>query len=369
MEPIERIDRPAHPALDRLVAYLKDHTGALESPGGPSWPRQSLEACAAAGVFAWFVEPDDGGFGWSEADRCAGYVRLAAGCLTTTFVITQHVGACRRLAASRAPAKARFLPDLVSGRRWATVGISHLTTSRRHVRQPVLRAEARGSGFVLEGEAPWVTSSPHADVLVVAAELDDRRQILAAVERESEGVEIPEPFSLVALSASCTGPVKFHGTFIPEDQILAGPSPDVMAGGRGGTTGGLQTSALALGLADAAIGYLEAEAERRGNLGSSASALRDQWHAAYDDLMALARGAPRAGLDRSQLRRAANSLVLRATQSTLVAAKGAGFVSGHPANRWCREALFFLVWSCPQDVADANLCELAQGASGRPEEG
>jgi hypothetical protein len=51
--------------------------------------------------------------------------------------------------------------------------------------------------------------------------------------------------------------------------------------------------------------------------------------------------------------------VLRATQAALVAAKGAGYVAGHPAGRWCREAMFFLVWSCPQPVLAANLCELA----------
>ncbi len=30
-----------------------------------------------------------------------------------------------------------------------------------------------------------------------------------------------------------------------------------------------------------------------------------------------------------------------------------------PAGQWCREALFFFVWSCPQSVMAANLCELA----------
>jgi hypothetical protein len=57
------------------------------------------------------------------------------------------------------------------------------------------------------------------------------------------------------------------------------------------------------------------------------------------------------------LRAGANSLVLRATQAALAAAKGAGFVADHPAGRWCREALFFIVWRCPQLVLDANLCE------------
>ena len=64
-------------------------------------------------------------------------------------------------------------------------------------------------------------------------------------------------------------------------------------------------------------------------------------------------------LSNDELRGRANNLVLRSTQAALAAAKGAGFVSGHPAGRWCREALFFLVWSCPQPVVAAHLCELA----------
>jgi len=62
---------------------------------------------------------------------------------------------------------------------------------------------------------------------------------------------------------------------------------------------------------------------------------------------------------KESLRQRANSLVSRASQAALSAAKGSGYVVGHPAGRWCREALFFLVWSCPQPVAAANLCELA----------
>jgi hypothetical protein len=64
-------------------------------------------------------------------------------------------------------------------------------------------------------------------------------------------------------------------------------------------------------------------------------------------------------ITKESIRQRANSLVLRATQAALSAAKGTGYVLGHPAGRWCREALFFLVWSCPQPVSAAHLCELA----------
>jgi hypothetical protein len=73
-------------------------------------------------------------------------------------------------------------------------------------------------------------------------------------------------------------------------------------------------------------------------------------------LAAAARGIESA--DRDRLRADANGLVVRAAQAALTASKGAGFVAGHPVERLVRESLFFLVWSCPQAVADAFLCEL-----------
>ncbi|MFP6763945.1 MAG: hypothetical protein VB858_10010 [Planctomycetaceae bacterium] len=63
------------------------------------------------------------------------------------------------------------------------------------------------------------------------------------------------------------------------------------------------------------------------------------------------------------LRRKSNSLALRSTQAALAASKGAGFVSGHPAARMASEAMFFLVWSCPQPVVLANIRELAGAES------
>ena len=84
----------------------------------------------------------------------------------------------------------------------------------------------------------------------------------------------------------------------------------------------------------------------------------DQEYAELEaDLLALAEGNEPCKPD--DLRSRANSHVLRATQAALAAAKGTGYIQGHPTGRWCREALFFLVWSCPQNVMAAQLCELA----------
>ena len=99
------------------------------------------------------------------------------------------------------------------------------------------------------------------------------------------------------------------------------------------------------------------ETANRSDLIAPATALRAELTNITADLLALADD--QEACTASDLRARANSFVLRATQSSLAAAKGAGFVAGHPAGRWCREALFFLVWSCPQGVLNTNLCELA----------
>src|SRR5690606_19576549 len=113
-----------------------------------------------------------------------GYLALSEACLTTTFVITQRMGAVQRIAGSENhQLQAELLDDLVRGDTFATVGISHLTTSRRHLARPVLQAEPSGSGFVLNGFSPWVTGTPWADYFVVGATLDDGRQILTVVPR------------------------------------------------------------------------------------------------------------------------------------------------------------------------------------------
>ncbi len=350
------IHSPDDAALERLAAALVEMGGALDQ--SEAWPEEQLRLCGDAGVFQWFMPRHWGGQEWSELDVTRGYLRLSAACLTTTFVITQRTGACQRIAGSDNEAlKARLLPDLVSGRSFATVGISHLTTSRRHLSQPVLRAREAGDDFILDGFSPWVTGADHASVIVTGAVLEDGRQILVALPTDAAGVTVPEPPRLVGISASHTGEVHLDNVRLSRDWLLAGPAENVMKIGAGANTGGLQTSTLAIGLASAAVTYLEGEVERRPDLEIPAVGLRREQRELEATLLELAGGNQVCSTE--QLRAGANSIALRASQAALAAAKGTGYVVGHPAGRWCREALFFLVWSCPQGVMAANLCELA----------
>jgi alkylation response protein AidB-like acyl-CoA dehydrogenase len=355
------ITSPDDAALAEFCAKLAAGAEALDASS--DWPSEQLRLCGEYGVYQWFADRRWGGQAWDQESILRGYLAMSGACLTTTFILTQRDGACRRIETSgNDPLKERLLPGLTNGELFATVGISHLTTSRRHVAKPVLQARRTGSGFVLSGFSPWVTGADAADYVVVGATLMNGNeatpeQLLAVVPTNLPGVRAAEPARLVGLSASHTGPLHLEDAFVADEWIVAGPIENVMSVGAGAGTGGLGTSTLALGLSRAAVRYIDAEAQRRSDLEEPHEALAEEFDQLEGDLFSALRGEPHCSND--ELRKRANSLVLRSTQAALAAAKGAGYVVGHPAGRWCREALFFLVWSCPQPVLSANLCELA----------
>lgn len=325
-----------------------------------------LKWCVEAGVFRWFIPQEYGGWGWDDAAQLDGYLSLSQADMTTAFVLTQWNAACKRLMlSSNQQLTNQWLPGMARGEVFATVGISHLTTSRQYVAKPVLTATEQTDGsWLLNGFSPWVTAGALADVLVIGATAEDGRQILCAVPAERAGVTIGPGVELMALSESATDSVHFDSVSVQPSELIAGPVENVMQVGLGGGAGGLQTSTLAIGLTQAAVEFLQRESEQRKDLEPIAQKLAADVAQLRDVLLKLAAGGTARRGDEawtaSRLREQANSLVLRSTQAALGAAKGAGFVASHPAGRWCREALFFLVWSCPQPVLAANLCEFAQ---------
>jgi alkylation response protein AidB-like acyl-CoA dehydrogenase len=343
--------------IESICARLEELSPTLQTI--EDWPGAQIQMLAEAGVLAWGLPEEFGGRAATDVQVLAGYERLAAACLTTTFVLTQRNAACQRIAASpNFEIKAELLPGLCRAETFATVGISHLTTSRQHLAKPAVSAVAAGDDFVLNGTVPWVTGAGAAKHLVTGGTLADGRQVLLAVPVSLAGIERQEPMRLLALSASRTATVILQNVRVPARNLLFGPIEQVMKHG-GGSAGSLTTSGLAVGLTAGILKRLGTEAERRADLVPILQALESEHQAARTDLYLAAGGAGSSGPSAESVRQKANSLVLRAAQAYLAASKGAGFVVGHPAERAVREAMFFLVWSCPAPVVSAALREFA----------
>jgi alkylation response protein AidB-like acyl-CoA dehydrogenase len=370
---------------------VPEFLAALEELAGPAdgetvWPVESWDIVGQAGALRWCIPREYGGDGLVGSRLLERYEQLAGACLTSCFILSQRDGACRRIRDSgNAQLCQELLPALARGERFATVGLSHLTTSRQHV-QPALTVKIQGNSLILNGVMPWVTGAPGTDHFVTGAVCDDGRQVLLVLPRETEGVEVGPPLELMALAGSMTSEVHCNNVKVDRRWLLAGPIERVMAQGKGkGGAGGLETSCLALGLVGAAIRYLHEESKARQDLRSGVDRLQKEFSELRSEMYRLADGVAASlasgvshdpgyrGVDTPRspnspraespdpaivLRGQANTLVLRATQTALTAAKGAGFLKQHPAQRWARQAMFFLVWSCPRPAAEATLSYL-----------
>lgn len=348
------------PTFDSLLAELARETAELESTP-EAWPAAQFQQLADAGVLGWVIPAEFGGSEISTGELTAGYLHLAAACLTTTFVLTQRNGACQRIAGSQNEQLRReLLPDLCTGSTFATVGISHLTTSRQHLGKPAVTVQSRGADFVFNGTIPWVTGARHADYVVTGGTCDDGKQMLAVVETRGSGVSVNAPPVLLSMNASQTGSVDLHDVVIPPERVIAGPVEKVMKLGVGAGTGSLTTSALAVGASQGTLKHLEVELQKRPELADIEESLGTEVESLSNEILAsVAAGTSPSAETAESVRKRANSLVLRIAQAYLGATKGAGFVKGHPAERAVREAMFFLVWSCPQPVLTAALREFA----------
>jgi alkylation response protein AidB-like acyl-CoA dehydrogenase len=333
--------------LEALAAF------AEQADTDPAWPEESWRVVGELGAQTWSIPKEAGGQGLDRIAQLEGAEQLGAACLTSAFILSQREAAVRWILQGSEALRRRILPALARGETFVTVGLSQLTTSRQH-RPPSLRAHALESGgYRLDGEVPWVTGADHADFLVVGAVREDGLQVLLLMPRSALGVIVEPPLHLAALAGSRTAKVRCAGVEVAADMLLAGPGERLVRSG-----GGLDTSCLALALARSAISFLDKEGLRRADVQPAARRLAEALEGLRQRLHALAKGAP-ADEEVLALRVDCTRLVLRATQAALAVAKGTGFLVPHPAQRWFRQAEFFLVWSCPQPVAAALLADLA----------
>ena len=344
---------PRSASVGELVAALAEEDAQADEAAG--WPAELWSLIENAGTTRWSLPAAFGGESCPRPLLVQRYAQLATGSLTAVFILSQHDAAVRRLAEDGVnnPTAAHWLREIATGRAFTTVGISHLTTSRRLGATAV---ETERGCFRIDGAIPWVTAAQRAQVLVTGATLADGRKLLVVLPTDRPGVVVRSPLSLAALQASCTSEVGLNRVEISGADLLAGPAIDVLSRPGAVGTAGLETSALALGQAHAALSAL-ARIAPPSELDEPLELLCETWSTLWSQLLAQARGEPGA-TSASQIRSAANTLVLRSTQAYLAVMKGTGFLKAEPAQRWARQALFFLVWSCPTPVAHAAIRDL-----------
>jgi alkylation response protein AidB-like acyl-CoA dehydrogenase len=287
-------------------------------------------------------------FGGDELDPIALHLRyeqLARESLSLALILTQRDSAVGIIAAA---GHQRLLQEIAAGV-FVTVGIAQLTTSRQGGPPSLAFRDEK-----LHGVVPWATGAAQAKYIVVGA-VSDRGQVLLALPSDAKGITIDPPLPLVALADTWTSSIRCDGVVVADDMILLGPSDNVMALRRKSVP--IPQAFLALGHSRGALDLIAKHDSER------ARKLAERFRAQVESLHARVLDACRDGADPALvplLRGHCNDLALRVTHAAVALYKGTALLLSHPAQRLAREALFLLVWSCPDPVIDCTVDLLAE---------
>jgi alkylation response protein AidB-like acyl-CoA dehydrogenase len=250
---------------------------------------------------------------------CSVIERLAAGCLTTTFVWVQHNTPVRELTSSGNEAlRSGLLAGMCAGHPRAGIALGGLQAGSAG-----LRAEAVAGGWLISGIAPYVTGWRIIDFVLVAALTSDGRALRCLVDAGEVASLRAEPLRLLAANASCTVRLHFDRHFVSSDFVTSlepyTPPPSYDGGGR-------PNGSLALGVTRRCLQLIGPSA-----LDAELDACRQQLDEAPDDRLAEARAA-------------ADALAVRAASALIVHQGSRSIFEGNHAQRLYREAAFLLVF-------------------------
>jgi alkylation response protein AidB-like acyl-CoA dehydrogenase len=227
------------------------------------------------------------------------------------------------------------LGEMCAGRLRAGIALGGL-----HQGSAGLKAEPVDGGWLIRGEAPYVTGWGLIDVLLIAALTPDNRTVRALIDAVEGPHVSPTRLRLVAANASCTVRLRIDGLFVPSERVTSvspyAPPPAFDGGGR-------PNGSLALGVATRCQRLLGPSP-----LDGELEACRRQLDDATDETMAEARAA-------------VAELTVRAATALVVGRDSRSVLIEDHAQRLYREAAFLLVFGSRAAIKTSLLRRL--GAS------
>ncbi len=263
--------------------------------------------------------------------------------MATTFVWVQHFRFLGAMLDPATPAGLRhaFLAPAVRGEVKAGVALTGLLPGPAR-----LSARPAPGGWLLDGEAPWVSGWGIVDVVyVVARGPEDTVVSLLLEARPQTGLTV-EPLRLAAANASATVRLGFEGVFVAGDRVI-GQEPYEVARPRSERL--RLNGSFALGVARRCCALL------------GPSPLDDELHDRRGELDRAGEG--EAAMTTARAR--ASELAVRAAHALAVQRGARSAIAGDVAERLGREAAFLLVFGSRAGIKDGLL--QAFNAVGRPQ--
>ena len=208
----------------RRFAQAELAPGALERAHDPAYPWETAAKIARQGLLGILFPEEDGGMGGTLMDAVIAIQEVALACPKSADIVQAgNFGPIRTFVEYATPEqKARFLPDLLAGRKLLSLG---MTEPEAGSAVTDLRTTARedGDGFVIDGTKVFSTHSPEAALFLVYVRFGPGVGGIGSVlvERGTPGFAVGKPSRF--MNGEEWAQLYFDGCRIPRENLLLGP--------------------------------------------------------------------------------------------------------------------------------------------------
>lgn len=198
---------------------------AAEVDSRNEFPAELWEEMGELGLLGITVPEADGGAGMGYLAHVVAVEEIARASASVSLSYGAHSNLCVNQINLNGTAeqKARYLPDLISGKSVGALAMSEAGAGSDVVSMK-LRAEKRNDKFVLNGNKFWITNGGEANTLVVYAKTDPdagSKGITAfLIEKSMPGFSQSNHFDKLGMRGSNTVELVFEDCEVPYENIL-----------------------------------------------------------------------------------------------------------------------------------------------------
>lgn len=332
------------------------------------YPSETIPKMAELGLFGMPFPEEVGGSGADWVSYAIAIEELARACATTGVILETHVslGTWPILTFGTEEQKAKYLPDLTSGRKLASFGLTE-PMAGSDVANIATTARLDGDQYVINGQKIFITSGGYSEVFVIFARTSEGNGVKGIsafiIEKGTPGFTIGEGERKLGIRGSSTPPLFFSDVRVPRSAMLGEEGQGFSIAMQALDGGRMGIAAQALGIAQGALDAAVAYAKERVQFGKPIATLQGiQWLIAematdveaarllvYQSAALMDAGQP-AAVAAAKAKLFAGETASRVASKAIQVHGGNGYTEAYPVERAYRDARITQIYEGTNEV-------------------
>ena len=352
----------------REFAEKEEKPIAAEIDKNHRFPSESIPKMADLGMFGLATPEELGGAGGDYLSYILAVEELSRVCATHGVILSAHVslGMSPIKQFGTEAQKAKYIPDLASGKKLAAFGLTEPGAGTDASAQKTV-AVLQGDHYVVNGSKVFITNGAVADTFIIFGMTDPSKGLKGIsafiVEKSFPGFEVGQTEDKMGICASSTTELFFKDMIVPVENLLGKEGEgfkiamQTLDGGRIGI--GAQALGIAQGALEAAIAYAKERvqfgkpiATKQGiqwMLADMATKVEAARNLVYQAALAHESG-KRFSLDAAMAKLFAAETAMEVTTKAVQIHGGVGYTRNFPVERMMRDAKITEIYEGTSEV-------------------